>query len=202
MTKISIDSLKPGTKVTLGFNDGEEPARFLRIEGTGPGRRAYFRSLEGRPRQYEWAAYRFQGRWVYGTSADRLRLVSVEEKSGKNPIIEAFRGELAHPINPEDYAPQDRNTLGIINRWLWYLETDNQEVSSDPVEIEKATRVLLRLQKKFLPEQKRTPYEIAHKLVQEVAGPVLDPYKDDDVLKMTARDLRAYLIEAAAQARA
>lgn len=49
---------------------------------------------------------------------------------------------------------------------------------------------------------KRTPYEIAHKLVQEFAGPILDPYQDSDVLKVTAQELRGLLIEAAAQSAA
>lgn len=45
----------------------------------------------------------------------------------------------------------------------------------------------------------RSNYDIAHKLVQEFAGPILDPYQDEDVLKITARELRGLLIEAALQ---
>jgi hypothetical protein len=58
-----IDSLKPGTKVVLQFGrefqfgDAEqEEATFLGIE---------------------WEAYRYNGRWAYGSSAESLRLVRI-----------------------------------------------------------------------------------------------------------------------------
>jgi hypothetical protein len=73
-----IDSLKPGTKVVLQFGrefqfgDAEqEEATFLGIEGTGDDRRAKFRQ------DFDWEAYRYNGRWAYGTSAESLRLVRI-----------------------------------------------------------------------------------------------------------------------------
>lgn len=71
-----IDSLKPDTKVSLRFHGskrfGNEPSTldyvFKEIVGTGEDRRAIFD--EG------FEAYRFNGHWAYGTSAEHLSLVS------------------------------------------------------------------------------------------------------------------------------
>lgn len=73
-----IDQLKPGTRVTLRYHgsmgnlthDGD--AEFVRITGDGDDRRAVFTE----PSIGEWEAYRYDGRWAYGSSADRLQLVS------------------------------------------------------------------------------------------------------------------------------
>jgi hypothetical protein len=78
-----IDSLTPDTPVTLKFcaelqgEDAafEEDAVFIRITGEGDERRATFRTQVVKP--YEWEAYRFNGRWAYGSSAETLRLVAV-----------------------------------------------------------------------------------------------------------------------------
>ena len=72
-----IDSLKPGTTRELQFNAEfqgpgrayREEATFLGIEGTGDERRARFDS------GYEWEAYRYNGHWAYGSSAETLRLI-------------------------------------------------------------------------------------------------------------------------------
>jgi hypothetical protein len=85
-----IDSLKPGTKVTLRFNGQygngtyEEPATFLGIEGTGDDRTAQFETdteLNATGR-YTWSAYRFKGFWAYGSSAERLTLVEILSEPG------------------------------------------------------------------------------------------------------------------------
>lgn len=79
-----IDSLKPGTTVTLKFHGskslGNDPyiqdAVFLGVYGVGDDRRARFMSVEAKI--YDpggWDAYRFNGHWAYGTSAERLTLV-------------------------------------------------------------------------------------------------------------------------------
>lgn len=77
-----IDSLKPGTKVRLRFGrefqgDGSdfEDAVFEGITDTGDDRRATFSQDGG----IEWDAYRYQGRWAYGSSAESLRLVEILE---------------------------------------------------------------------------------------------------------------------------
>lgn len=75
-----IDSLQPAQVVVLKFTTsrGEfttEYADFVGITGTGEKRRATFRSDDGRGKLFTWEAYRFQGRWAYGSSADRLSLV-------------------------------------------------------------------------------------------------------------------------------
>ena len=80
-----IDQLKPGSEVMLSF-DGAKPERavFVRIKGEDDERHAQFVSMDdgkssinGVPYLYVWDAYRFQGRWVYGSGANRLTLVDV-----------------------------------------------------------------------------------------------------------------------------
>jgi hypothetical protein len=81
-----IDSLKPETPVRLKFcaelqgpgSEYEEDAVFVRLEGTGETRHAVFRT-KGLFSDYEWEAYRFKGRWAYGSSAETLRLVAVKD---------------------------------------------------------------------------------------------------------------------------
>jgi hypothetical protein len=87
-----IDSLKPGTPVRLKFcaefqgkdQAYEEDAVFVALTGEGNDRRATFGSPDQRvPGEdrvwYQWDAYRYKGRWVYGSSAETLRLVEVKE---------------------------------------------------------------------------------------------------------------------------
>jgi hypothetical protein len=83
---IRIDSLKPGSKVTLRFmaefqgkgHDWTDTVKFIRIEGEGDDRRAVFSDILGRGAYSEWEAYRYNGRWAYGSSAETLRLVSID----------------------------------------------------------------------------------------------------------------------------
>lgn len=72
-----IDTLKAGSTVELVFRYGVERAVFLGITGTGDDRRARFLQLNVDGEPYEWEAYRYNGRWAYGTSADRLTLYAV-----------------------------------------------------------------------------------------------------------------------------
>jgi hypothetical protein len=78
MTNKRIDLLPPNTEVVLKFHGsfGNESftqnAIFLGIEGTGDELLARFRSPDSRGNT--WEAYRFNGRWAYGTGADRLSL--------------------------------------------------------------------------------------------------------------------------------
>lgn len=73
-----IDRLTPGQEVILKFHGSkslgnephEETHTFLGIEGEGDERRAKFRYND-----MEWEAYRYQGRWSYGTSAEKLSIV-------------------------------------------------------------------------------------------------------------------------------
>lgn len=75
---IRIDQLRPGTVVVLGFKDYQDRATFLGIADEGDERRASFRELLGRSDEtFDWEAYRYQGHWAYGTSADYLRLAEV-----------------------------------------------------------------------------------------------------------------------------
>jgi hypothetical protein len=74
-----IDSLVPGTEVKLHFHGsksfGNEPhtldATFVSVVGEGDAREANF-LLNG---DSEFAAYRYGGRWAYGSSAEKLSLV-------------------------------------------------------------------------------------------------------------------------------
>lgn len=79
MSGLRIDRLTPGTKVTLGFAYGRESAVFIGLANNEGDPRATFESVDadtGKP--YRWEAYHYNGHWAYGTSADRLRLVSIE----------------------------------------------------------------------------------------------------------------------------
>lgn len=85
VTTNRIDKLEPGQQVTLRFHGpyaaNDETVTFLGIEGTGDDRRARF-FTRGTPLTksdpddgYEWEAYRYNGTWAYGSSADRLSIV-------------------------------------------------------------------------------------------------------------------------------
>jgi hypothetical protein len=79
-----IDKLKSGTQVTLKFHGSKslgndpyiEDAIFVGIYGVGDDRRARFMSANATiGNTGGWDAYRFNGHWAYGTSAERLSLV-------------------------------------------------------------------------------------------------------------------------------
>lgn len=76
-----IDSLVTGDKVVLEFtgsmgNSGyTDTVVFKGIEGEGDKRRATFADVYDA--SSEWQAYRYNGYWAYGSSADRLRLLEV-----------------------------------------------------------------------------------------------------------------------------
>jgi hypothetical protein len=63
--KPRLDKLAPGTDVLI---DGQ-PAEFVCVEGSGDDREALFRSYYPGGGDYVWAAYRYKGRWVLGSSA-------------------------------------------------------------------------------------------------------------------------------------
>ena len=99
----TIDRLVPGQPCRLGFKHGDEPAVFMKIEGEGSLRRATFRQKLHSGGWTEWEAYRYQDRWVYGTSADRLRLVEAppwlteEQQDQALAIVAAWLGpQLGH----------------------------------------------------------------------------------------------------------
>jgi hypothetical protein len=86
MPRQIIDNLKPGEVVELAFNPGKrneycEYHVFLGILDEGEERRAAFAGI-GHRGMYEWEAYRYEGRWAFGTSADRLSLYSTVVKLG------------------------------------------------------------------------------------------------------------------------
>lgn len=76
-----IDQLEPGTKVTLRFGGSFgnhthlDESYFVEIKGSGEDRRAVFSFTEKVDEHSTWEAYRYNGRWAYGSSADRLSLV-------------------------------------------------------------------------------------------------------------------------------
>lgn len=74
-----IDKLQPGSFVELDFNGKyQEFAVFLGISGEGDKRYAKFAQPQARGDQmFEWEAYRFNGGWKFGSSAERLSLVRV-----------------------------------------------------------------------------------------------------------------------------
>lgn len=83
-----IDQLTPGDIVTLGFclqarntmtspRMDEETAMFVGHIGYGVDRRAEFAQLDGQGKVYNWEAYRYNGGWAFGSSANRLRLLGL-----------------------------------------------------------------------------------------------------------------------------
>jgi hypothetical protein len=74
-----LDRVPTDSTVTLNFTREERHATAVLVSRTGEGddRRITFRSVTG-DREFEWDAYRSQGAWRYGGSADRLSLVRVE----------------------------------------------------------------------------------------------------------------------------
>ena len=84
MAAIRLDKLAEGTGVMLNFHVGKRivetsEARFVRMEGEGEDRHAVFRSRgrKGKNGWYEWEAYRYKGRWAYGSSADLITVHSI-----------------------------------------------------------------------------------------------------------------------------
>lgn len=73
-----IDSLQPGTKVVLDFaGKYTEEHVFQGIRGEGDSRVARFDGTSHLGGPYSWEAYRYNGRWAFGTSAEWLRLDKV-----------------------------------------------------------------------------------------------------------------------------
>jgi hypothetical protein len=52
-------------------------ALFLGIDGEGDDRRAVFAQFDCGGNTFGWSAYRYNGGWAYGSSAERLSLVAV-----------------------------------------------------------------------------------------------------------------------------
>lgn len=75
-----ISNLKPGQTVTLLFRGSKvlgnapysDEVIFQGITGTGEDQRATFLDENG---ENPWEAYRYEGRWSYGSSAERLSVV-------------------------------------------------------------------------------------------------------------------------------
>jgi hypothetical protein len=83
---LSISHLTAGDKVTLEFSEEcqgaghayREAATFVGIDGAGKSRLATFTTLDENGNEYEWEAYRYDGAWRYGSAADALYLVSID----------------------------------------------------------------------------------------------------------------------------
>lgn len=79
----TIDDLTRGQQVMLrfcgstelGHKPYTEEANFRGVIGKAEDRRAVFESVDGDGSTYKWNAYRFEGDWAYGTSAERLQFV-------------------------------------------------------------------------------------------------------------------------------
>ena len=76
-----IDSLTAGETVNLKFHGSKSlgngshvcEAIFVAINGEGEERRAEFDDADGY--SSSWEAYRFNGHWAYGSSAERLSVI-------------------------------------------------------------------------------------------------------------------------------
>lgn len=76
---LRFDTVPAHTLVTVRFQQWAgrsytEQVFFLGIRGEGDDRRAGFVSTDSQGKLYDWEAYRSDGRWVYGSSAQRLTL--------------------------------------------------------------------------------------------------------------------------------
>lgn len=76
MSYLSIDGLEIGKNVCLSSAGTLWRAEFIGITGSGTERRATFKSWRADGIEYVWDAYRYQGRWVCGSSADRLSVIA------------------------------------------------------------------------------------------------------------------------------
>jgi len=83
---MKIDNLKPCTLVELEFSNqwslsekepSTEHAVFVGMSGSGDERLAEFISPTNSDQMFTWSAYRYKGRWVYGSGAAPVRLVNV-----------------------------------------------------------------------------------------------------------------------------
>lgn len=82
--QIRLDKIPAGSIVTFRYRNHEpERAFFSGIKGSGDSRRALFTSRRcGLPvakTTYDWEAYRYNGYWALGSSADRMRILDYEE---------------------------------------------------------------------------------------------------------------------------
>lgn len=72
-----IGDLKSGQRVTLAFDNRGKPfTEDVRVLAHHDDGSVSFLSHDGHG-DYEWSAYRHNGRWVYGSSAERVRLLKV-----------------------------------------------------------------------------------------------------------------------------
>lgn len=72
-----IRNLTPFSMVVLKLDGFEEPAQFIGLNEKGA--KAVFRTFTPTGEFYDWEAYRFKGRWAYGTGAEKISLVSFTE---------------------------------------------------------------------------------------------------------------------------
>lgn len=75
---IRLDKLPALTVVSIEIKYGVEEVVFIGIDGEGDDRKARFLSRGYHGEVYEWAAYRMNGRWAYGTSGDRLKVTDAK----------------------------------------------------------------------------------------------------------------------------
>lgn len=73
-----ISAANVGRVLHLAFHSPHAPTdedhTLVKLEGKGDDARATFRDVSG----MEWQAYRFNGRWAYGSSANRLQVLEVK----------------------------------------------------------------------------------------------------------------------------
>lgn len=79
MSHLRFDKITPGSIIEVAIGGTEETVFFLGVTGTKDDREANFTQRAPQGDLYDWSAYRFNGRWVYGSSADPIKPVSVVE---------------------------------------------------------------------------------------------------------------------------
>lgn len=110
-TRPKMGQLQPGQQVLLGFKGSDEVAWFVAMEGEGESRRIKFlqNGPDGKP--FDWEAYRYEGHWAYGTSADRLVLRQVLTMSAATEA--AYRDD---PVLAAEGKPEQAEIAAAVKQ--------------------------------------------------------------------------------------
>lgn len=77
MATWQLDKMTVGKILTLDFGNHIDDAVFIGITGEGDHRKAHLVSATKGGALMPWEAYRFNGRWAFGSSAERVSIIGV-----------------------------------------------------------------------------------------------------------------------------
>ncbi len=135
--KPQIKSLKPGQQLILTFKNAsnkvisEEEATFVSYAKNGDEQTATFSQVNPTTgKTYEWDAYRFQNRWVYGSSAEPLSIKELVDTPAK-PIVPKLDGPVSTLV-PLDTANLD-TAAPTLPKYHGVFDADSAEVQRGEV---------------------------------------------------------------------